>query len=350
MKILSCASYYGCGSSALTDFISEFDDVKSLSEYEFRFIHDIDGISDLEHHLIECPNRHNSGHALKRFKRLSKFNAGTWFNKRYEPFFNNKYWPLTQEYIKSLTAYEAKGFWFYDMFDRGSKIYYYYSFLTKLYKKIPLHIFEPLPNEVQYGTTLSKEIFLENTRRYIHELMIALNTDNKPFLMVDQLLPSSNIERCMKYFADPVILFVFDRDPRDVYILAKKILTDEHIAPTDPVLFSEWFKFSRECAKNESFDSNKVIKLQFEDFIYKYDETKDRIVNAAGLLLSKHARPFNGFNPRRSFHNTQLWKKFPDLQNDVDIITRMLPEYLYNFDAVADNEIKGVTPTSTKPF
>ena len=46
MKVITCASYYGCGSSAVTDLISEYEGVKSLTNYEFRFIHDIDGISD----------------------------------------------------------------------------------------------------------------------------------------------------------------------------------------------------------------------------------------------------------------------------------------------------------------
>ena len=46
MKVITCASYYGCGSSAVTDLISEFSGVESLGDYEFRFLHDIDGISD----------------------------------------------------------------------------------------------------------------------------------------------------------------------------------------------------------------------------------------------------------------------------------------------------------------
>ena len=154
MKVITCASYYGCGSSAVTDLISEYEGVKSLTNYEFRFIHDIDGISDLEHHLIDNPNRHNSGHALKRFKKLMKFNAGRSFCQRYEPFFQNQYWKLTKAYIDKLTTFTYKGFWFYDMFDRGVNVYYLYSLLTKLYAKLPLKIFEPLSKEVQYGTIL----------------------------------------------------------------------------------------------------------------------------------------------------------------------------------------------------
>ena len=82
MKVITCASYYGCGSSAVTDLISEYEGVKSLTNYEFRFIHDIDGISDSEHHLIDNPNRHNSGHALKRFKKLMKLKCRTFFQSK----------------------------------------------------------------------------------------------------------------------------------------------------------------------------------------------------------------------------------------------------------------------------
>ena len=77
MKIISCSSYYGTGSSAVTDFVTEFSSVKSLGEYEFRFLHDIDGIADLEYHLVENHNRHNSGHALKGTRNLSTFTRAT---------------------------------------------------------------------------------------------------------------------------------------------------------------------------------------------------------------------------------------------------------------------------------
>ena len=123
-KLISCASYYGSGSSAITDLIGEYQGVKSLTDYEFRFIHDIDGIMDLEYHLVQNPNRHNSGHALKRFLKLSKFNSGTWFDKRYERFFDGQYKKLTEEYIESLTDLKYPGYWFMDLYERGKFFYY----------------------------------------------------------------------------------------------------------------------------------------------------------------------------------------------------------------------------------
>lgn len=351
MKIITCASYYGCGSSVITDFVSEYNNVKPNTDYEFRFIHDIDGISDLEYHLIECPNRHNSGHALKRFYKLSKFNSGKWFNARYEPFFDHCYMSITNEYIKSLNQFCYKGFWFYDMYDKGLLSYYWYSLLTKLYSKIPCGIFEPLRNEIQYAPILSHEQFIEATRDYVHKLLSKLNKEDYPYLVVDQLLPCSNIRRCLNYFSDPIVLFVFDRDPRDIYISAKLIWTKEHIAPIEtPEVFSEWYKFTRQCSMNDSQEIEGVIHLQFEDMIYKYNEMKRIIQEVIGLNDSSHIKQFSRFNPQRSIHNTKLWMRYPELDCDIKIIEKLLPEYLYDFESVKNNKIAGIEPTSTTVF
>lgn len=79
MRFISCASYYGSGSSAITDFVSEFDTVYSFTDEEFRFVQDPDGVSDLEYNLVENFNRHNSGHAIKRYKKLVDFYCGNMF-------------------------------------------------------------------------------------------------------------------------------------------------------------------------------------------------------------------------------------------------------------------------------
>ena len=52
MKLLTCASYHGTGSSAVTNLIDECDNVHDMGDYEFRFVHDPDGICDLEYNLV----------------------------------------------------------------------------------------------------------------------------------------------------------------------------------------------------------------------------------------------------------------------------------------------------------
>ena len=53
MKIITCASYFGSGSSAVTDLVSEYSSVHPNSEFEFRFIHDPDGMKiQIENALV----------------------------------------------------------------------------------------------------------------------------------------------------------------------------------------------------------------------------------------------------------------------------------------------------------
>ena len=73
MKKISCVGYHATGSGAVDDFLREFDNIQT-AEYgiECRFLQDPDGISDLEHQLIENYHRLNSGFALKRFLMFAK--------------------------------------------------------------------------------------------------------------------------------------------------------------------------------------------------------------------------------------------------------------------------------------
>ena len=347
MKLISCASYYGSGSSALTDLVSEYEGIKSLTQYEFRFVHDIDGISDLEFHLVECPNRHNSGHALKRFWRLSKFNHGKWFNSRFEPFFNGQYLRITKEYVDELADFRFPAYWFYDMYDRGNVFYYIKSLQTKIYRKFGIEK-SVLPKEITLGAHPTEEKFLKATRHYIESLMEVANPECKPYLMMDQILPSSNVDRCLRYFPDDTKLVIVDRDPRDVYF-SEKFVWHENVAPHDAELYCKWYDYTHSCSKGEKMDESKVLKINFEDLIYRYRETVDKVEKFLGFESRQHISPFEGFNPKRSVVNTQLWEKYKD-DESLMIIEEKLKDYLYDFERVKGVTVEGKEITNAKNF
>lgn len=338
MRVISCASYYGTGSSAVTDFLSEFDNIYSMTNYEFRFLQDPDGVSDLEFSLVENHNRHNSGHALKRFKRLTDFNAGTKFNSRYEPFFNNQYKKISYKYIDELTDFTFKGYWFYDFYDKG-RTYYYLKrlpnkILSKVYFKNPETTYTNLlPNEITYCSRPSKEKFIRLTREYIDKLMAAANMDSKPYIMVDQIVPPSNVERFTNYFTD-IKVCVVDRDPRDIYILSKYIWKD-NVIPTDSgELFCRWFNYTRSHRKEEIYNPKTTRLVRFEDLIYKYEQTTKEIVDWIGIDISHHVKPFSHFDPQKSINNTRLWVKYPQYQREIAEIESFLSQYLYDYSEV----------------
>lgn len=347
MRLISCASYFGSGSSALTDLVSEYKGVKSLTDYEFRFVHDTDGIADLEYHLVDCHNRHNSGHALKRYKRLCEFNHGIGFIQRYEPFFNGKFLELSLAYIKELTDFEYPGKWFMDMYDRGRYFYYMKSIQGKLYRR--LHIRRStMPKEMTLCSHPSREKFLDCTREYIKRLLEAANPENMPILMMDQILPSSNINKCLRYFPDDTKLVIVTRDPRDVYF-SEKFVWHEFVTPYDPETFCKWFDYTHSSNCNETPDPQKVMIINFEDLIYKYKEMVTKIERFLELNPEEHIHPFKGLNPKRSFVNTQLWKKFDDLES-LKIIEKSLPQYLYDFEEKRYDNIEGVEVQNSQSF
>ncbi len=341
MKIITCASYYGSGSSALTDLVAEYDNVKDLSDYEFRFLHDLDGVRDLEYHLVENHNRHNSGHALKRFVKLSKFNEGNVLSKRYSQFFDeDDYQKITAEYVKDLTDFSYPGWWFYDLYDKGPRIYYLYQMANHLFRRITKGKLRILQDKQIICSHPSEQKFLSITKRYVSNLMRALNKENAEYMEIDQIVPSSNLKAVMRYFDDELFVFIIDRDPRDVYLLGKYHWKDG-ICPSDPDLFCKWFIYAREAGSGVLKESSHIIKLQFEDIIYRYDETVSRIEQCTGLDPGLHNKQFLKMNPKRSVVNTRLWEKYPDDQG-VKLIEQRLSKYLYDYSSIDTAIVSGV--------
>ena len=334
-RFITCASYYGTGSSAITDFVSEFNNVYDFSNEEFRFIQDPDGISDLEFNLVECFNRHNSGHSLKRYKKLVDFNCGNIFGKKYSGFFGDKWRQYSYEYIDELTDFTFPGWWQYDLYDKGSFFYFRKRILNFLlhktiWKNKPERVLNTMKNEITYCSHPSEEKFLAATKKYIYKLFSSVVPEDKEILMVDQLLPPMNLSRYLRYFDDNVKVVVVDRDPRDLFVLDKYVWKDG-IIPNDVETFCKWYKYTREHRKTENLETSQIKFIQFEDLIYSYDKKTAELIEWLGLNESLHIRKKQGFNPQVSINNTQVWKKIPETFDEIEYIKKELAEYLYNF-------------------
>ena len=332
MRIITCASYYGSGSSAITDFVSEFENVHSFTDEEFRFVQDPDGISDLEYNLVENFNRHNSGHALKRYRKLIDFHAGNMFSKKYEKFFNGKWKEYSEEYVESLTDFKYNGWWQYDLLDKGNFYYFRKRVLNKLlqmtfWKNQPERTLNTMKKEITYCSHPSEDKFLQCTRAYISKLFASVSEDCD-VVMVDQIVPPTNLNRYLRYF-DDIKVCVVDRDPRDIYILEKYVWRDG-IIPNDVSTFCKWYRYTRSHREFEKLDNQRVMYVQFEDLIYKYEQTTGLVSNWLNLDITK-SKPQTRFIPDKSIKNTQTWKMYPQARKDINKIEKELKEYLYNF-------------------
>ena len=180
--------------------------------------------------------------------------------------------------------------------------------------------------------------------------MRAANPDNCAYLEIDQIVPSQNIGRVLRYFQDPIDVFVVDRDPRDIYIL-EKCYWKGHICPTDSVEdYCRWFLYTRNSGSADSRKINNVHYIQFEDLIFKYSEECKKIETLLGLNAADHINKYLKFNPKRSIVNTQLWKKHLQMSEEIKIIENELREYLYPFDEIDMSNIEGVESIENTPF
>ncbi|NLK22330.1 MAG: hypothetical protein GX308_09730 [Epulopiscium sp.] len=330
MKIITCAGYYRTGSSAISDFFSEFENCKSLGDFEVRFLQDPDGISDLEYNLIENNHRHNTSHAIKRYKKLVNFLNGTWYAPRYRKYFGNMFMKCSLEYIDKITELQCKSWWHRDQIDRGSWFYFFdrvYAQFVGVFQKERFNI-SMLQNESAYFTHITKEEFYKYTRQYLQEIFNYANENDDDYMMIDQLVPPSNINRYLNYFDDIKVISV-ERDPRDLYVLEKVKYRWGIIPYKDVETFCEWYRITRTHRKYEKDDTNKVVRIYFEDLIYRYEETSNMLINFIGLKKENHTLKKEFFNPEISIKNTRVYLTYPELKADVEYIEKHLEEYLY---------------------
>ena len=133
----------------------------------------------------------------------------------------------------------------------------------------------------------------------------------------------------MKFYEDSYAVVV-DRDPRDMYIFAKKVLLSKgRFMPTDTVEnFIEYYRLLR-SGDSYRFENERVLRLRFEDMVYNYDATTKRIDD---FLHVVNTNKKSIFVPEMSAANTNLIRKFPEFAADIAKIEQALPEYLFDFD------------------
>ena len=104
--IIGVNGYGYSGSGAVIDLLKEYKEIQVLDKFEFQWLHQPDGIFDLEYQVVENKGRQNSNAALQRFIR----------NSRMRPAFAlqlatmGKFHKISKEYIQNISLVEWKGY------------------------------------------------------------------------------------------------------------------------------------------------------------------------------------------------------------------------------------------------
>jgi hypothetical protein len=343
--IIGVCGFIGTGSSAVSDFLKEFDENVVFDKFEFDFIKAIDSIADMSWHISQG-NTTRSTIAIHRFKKRCDMYYG-----KMRSVAGNQFKLLTDSYIDNIIMASWYG-------NNPTIDKYFHPYLTKFrISRKMIQILKVLYAKYQKKTgkyvnrfpfhkfnITDHDNFYDITRKYIEDILKMLGKEEGKNMVLDQLFSVNNPQSTMKFFNNPRAVIV-DRDPRDQYLYFKNYLYPKHrrLIPADNVEnFVTAYKNMRKGMPYTIPDAN-ILIVKFEDMVYEYSETTRRVADF--LELKNHNRPKTIFNPEISVGNTQLFRNFPQYEQDILYIEKELPEYLYPFE-----KKKGVNFAQGKTF
>lgn len=333
IKIVTCAGFGGSGSSAITDLLKEFNNVESLGDFEFTLAHELDGISDLEYHLVDNKHRLNCDLAIFRFNMLLER-----ISNGYSVYINN-FMKISKMYLSELTDLEWDGYWHnHDLKHSKLENLIFYKIPIRLQKKLlrfKKSEYENVPkfkkNKMFYSS-LTEEKFLEITKKYT-DLLIkdAIKSNFKKeigILAMDQLVAPNDLKRYSRYFNE-LKTVVIDRDPRDLFLLNQLYWREGWIPSHDINKYIIWFKKTRQSVKYERDED--IIYIKFENLIWNYEDEINKIYKFLDISEEHHINRKKYFNPNKSKKNVELWKKEEAniFSDEIKKIENELKEFCY---------------------
>lgn len=326
-KIIIPMSYMGSGSSAVTDLLREYEGINTKnSDFEYVFLHAPNGLFDLEFKLLRNNNAIRSDEAIKSFRKLMKklYVYEGWGVANYKNKISKNFMNIVDGYLDSIITSRYRGIWYY--YQKPTKV----AWITRVIRRVILKRTTKLKQVQLEMSMVSSDDFYEKSRNFILDVIKEIS-DNEEHIVLDQFLLPHNLNMIDNYKIKKLFPVIISRDPRDVFILNKyfwKPRNQEVPYPIDVKEFCNYYKMMRE---NEKKTKTLALRLNFEDLVLNYEETKQDIENFIGIDSIHHKAKFKYFNPAISVNNLQVYNRDVKYRKEVEIIELELSEYLYNF-------------------
>ena len=336
--IIGTCGFGSTGSSAVSDYLSEYGSVQTLDRFEFSWVSGVDGLIDLDYHVNHPHGRtSDSIKAIQRFReRMYKCMPGYQKAGKIEPVLFEE---SVNKFLDEIT--QVKWHWYLD-----EHLNYFEKKIRFVVKKFILSVEKKKGRQIvcwpmkEVSLSVMPENFEEAARAHVKELLAAMGADFKRPLVLDQPFPGNNPQSCFKFFEDPYAIVV-DRDPRDNYVFANTKLVGKlpHFMPIQPV--EDFVKYYRLLRDKQPYKekNDRILSIKFEDMVYHYEETTKQIRDF--LHLPENPNPKLVFDPAISMPNTQVWKRFPQYAKDIEYIEKELPEYLFDYTGCPEPDKNG---------
>ena len=324
--IVGTAGYGSVGASAVVDFLRGYDGMQTIP-FEFQLIHQPDGIFDLKYYLTQNRGRISCNSAIKRFKILMYQST---YGRCLKKLVGKDYNKIVQAYLEDIIQIKWIGKSGFDPLDisklpHSSFMFFLYRGINRILHQINSNWDAQICRE-RYFSLLDEDYFDFRTKKFLLELLKEAEIDLNKNILLDMGFSATNPMLGTEFF-DDIKIIVIDRDPRDNYVAAKLDSNINNFMPHDTIeKFVHYFKLSRSKTKW----NDKILRIQYEDLIYHYQETTQMIMDYLGLK-ERPQNEFAYFDPDVSVKYTKLYEKYPKYNHDIEYIESNLKEYLYNF-------------------
>ena len=326
--IISVSGTGATGASAVVGLLEACNIQSYKYTVEFQLLIEPDGILDLYHFLVEDTRRLSCSTAIGRFRD----NIYSSRNRSIAKATNNEFYKISEDYIDSITQISWMGRSGMDPVDQqafldSSKFRLFNIAIRKF-----LRLFNPKqvwpPYKERYFSILDDIEFKAKTQDYIKKLFLVSGFDlNKPILL-EQLFPTTDPLEGSEFFDDDVRSVVVERDPRDLFIHTNFFSRQNCGFMPNSGNVNDFIIYYKDLHRNRVEDS-RVKYVQFEDLIFKYEDTSKELMDWLGL---EECGGKSHFDPRKSINNTKMFVNYPELAKDIEIIETELSDYLYPFE------------------
>lgn len=340
---VAVTGYFGTGSSAVVDLLKEYKPVKivpySGQSYEHNVLYHHGGLYDVCALLSRGNTLYTSDKVINNFitemKRLNDYDY-VWFGS-YQKLFGDRFMELVYEFVDSIAEKRE---------DKTTNHIIKCRFsLLKAIAQMALRITQKrnfsnygvkyiYDNETPYCALPTEAELYAAARKFTSGYFSLFNSeDDNEIKIFDHIIWPGQIDAYQQCFDNSFKMIIVDRDPRDLFILdqhiwsANKFRKSKIHFPSDPIEFSNEWKNTLVT----TFSNPNAMRIHFEDLIYNYEQTVNKIEEFLGLKSEDHLGKNKHFNPEDSIENTQVFRVNDSWCREVEPIAELLPDYLYDF-------------------
>lgn len=345
---VSVFGFYGSGSSAVIDFLREFDNVGValdrnrhgvLRPYEhFPFVSS-GGLFECCTLLTNINSIYNSDKIVNNFvkcnKRLNNNDFGSFGS--YKWLVGDEFIKATYQFLEDIGAKKAGASTSeHKVKVRFSLVMCVLQLAAKIVYKRPVYKWgkkNVMDKEPTYYAMPTKETVYAAARNFVNKYFEMCAQPNMEAMIYDQLICPQHTSLIEQYFDDNFRAIAVERDPRDIYSLSKYFWSKPPYSVTGAPLPTDITEFCSYWKENMDYNRNvkNLLVVKFEDLIYNYADTTERIIDFVGLNKHDHVRKYQYFNPDYSIRNTQSFLISDTTKKESDEVAKLLDEYLYDF-------------------